>query len=78
VRARTGQAVLGLFGFLESGAVVDEVQRVHVVVPLEVYASGFRAELTRLGYAFFRAFAASAGRALSRWLAGKGLDTRGG
>jgi hypothetical protein len=32
---------------------MDDAQRVRVVGPLELYAAGFDAELTRLGYTFF-------------------------
>lgn len=54
---------------------MDRSFGVRVTGPLEPYASGFGAELTRLGYTFFstrdqlRLVAH-----LSRWLAGQGLD----
>lgn len=55
---------------------MDEVQRVRVVGPLELYAAGFAAELTRLGYTFFSArLQLQLAAHLSRWLAGKGLDS---
>jgi len=54
---------------------MDEVQRVRVVGPLEPYAAGFGAELTRLGYTFFSARGQLGLAAhLSRWQVGEGLD----
>lgn len=54
---------------------MDEVQRVRVVGPLEPYAAGFGAELTRLGYTLFSArLQLGLAAHLSRWLAGEGLD----
>ena len=54
---------------------MDEVQRVRVVGPLEPYAAGFGAELTRLGYTVFSArLQLGLAAHVSRWLAGEGLD----
>jgi len=54
---------------------MDDAQRVRVVGPLEPYAAGFAAELTRLGYTLFSArLQLGLARHLSRWLAGEGLD----
>jgi integrase/recombinase XerD len=54
---------------------MNGVLRVRVVGPLEPYAAGFAAELTRLGYTFFSARGQLGLAAhLSRWLAGEGLD----
>ncbi|HEY2831960.1 MAG TPA: tyrosine-type recombinase/integrase [Sporichthyaceae bacterium] len=54
---------------------MDDVQRVRVVGPLEVYAAGFAAELTRLGYTVFSArLQLQLAAHLSRWLAGEGMD----
>jgi integrase/recombinase XerD len=54
---------------------MDGVRRVGAVGPLEPYAEGFAAELTRLGYTFFSARGQLGLAAhLSRWLAGEGLD----
>jgi hypothetical protein len=54
---------------------MDDVHRVRVVGPLEPYAAGIAAELTRLGYTLFSAREQLGLVAhLSRWLAGEGLD----
>ncbi|MGH3303995.1 MAG: tyrosine-type recombinase/integrase [Pseudonocardiaceae bacterium] len=54
---------------------MDDAQRVGVVGPLEAYAAGFAAELTRLGYTVFSArLQLGLAAHLSRWLAGEGLD----
>lgn len=54
---------------------MDDVHRVRVVGPLEPYAAGFAAELTRVGYTLFSARGQLGLVAhLSRWLAGEGLD----
>jgi hypothetical protein len=54
---------------------MDGVLRVRVVGPLEPYAAGFAAELTRLGYTVFSArLQLRLVAHLSRWLAGEGLD----
>lgn len=54
---------------------MDDVPQVRVVGPLEPYAAGFDAELTRLGYTAFSACGQLRLVAhLSRWLAGERLD----
>lgn len=54
---------------------MNGVPRVGVVGPLEPYAAGFEAELTRLGYTLFSARGQLGLAAhLSCWLAGQGLD----
>jgi hypothetical protein len=54
---------------------MDDAHRVRVVGPLEPYAAGIAAELTRLGYTLFSAREQWGLVAqLSRWLAGEGLD----
>ena len=54
---------------------MDDVLRVRVVGPLEPYAAGFGAELTRLGYTLFSArLQLGLAAHVSRWLAGEGLD----
>jgi integrase/recombinase XerD len=54
---------------------MDDVQRVRVVGPLEPYAAGFAAELSRLGYTVFSArLQLQLAAHLSRWLAGEGVD----
>ncbi len=54
---------------------MDDAHRVRVVGPLEPYAAGLAAELTRLGYTVHSArLQLGLAAHLSRWLAGEGMD----
>jgi site-specific recombinase XerD len=62
----------------EEGLILEDPSRARVAGPLQLYAAGFAAELSRLGYTSGSACGQMFLMAhVSRWLAGEGLDAGG-